>query len=224
MITLYIKTHRITGLKYFGKTERDDPFKYKGSGLLWRRHIKKHGYDIDTEIYFQTESEEEAIREAVIFSKVNDIVNSDLWANLTDENGIGGWVKGSPNPGVSKALKGVPKSKEHIENAAKPRRGKHYPNISKALKGISFTLERCEKISKALNGRILTDEHRENIGKGESQNWIIVPPSGDKFIVTNLRKFCDENDLHFSHMYVVAQGKRKQHKGYKCKKVEGEKT
>ena len=49
MVTLYIKTHNKTGLKYFGKTKQD-PFTYKGSGLYWKRHIEKYGYDVNTEI------------------------------------------------------------------------------------------------------------------------------------------------------------------------------
>jgi hypothetical protein len=38
---LYIKTHSVTGLKYFGKTTKD-PFRYKGSGVYWVRHLKVH--------------------------------------------------------------------------------------------------------------------------------------------------------------------------------------
>ena len=35
MTTLYIKTHKITGLKYFGKTTLN-PFTYNGSGSHWK--------------------------------------------------------------------------------------------------------------------------------------------------------------------------------------------
>ena len=42
-IYLYVKQHSITGLKYFGKTTKIDPFLYKGSGKYWQRHIKKYG-------------------------------------------------------------------------------------------------------------------------------------------------------------------------------------
>ena len=49
-IYLYVKTHNKTGLKYLGKTISKDPIKYKGSGLYWRNHITKHGYDVTTEI------------------------------------------------------------------------------------------------------------------------------------------------------------------------------
>ncbi len=45
---LYIKTHNKTGMKYFGKTVSEDPEKYSGSGVYWKRHIEKHGNDVTT--------------------------------------------------------------------------------------------------------------------------------------------------------------------------------
>ena len=39
---LYIKKHAVTGMLYVGTTIRD-PYKYLGSGTVWKRHIKKHG-------------------------------------------------------------------------------------------------------------------------------------------------------------------------------------
>jgi hypothetical protein len=63
MIQFYVKTHRQTGLKYFGKTTTNDASKYKGSGKRWRYHIAKHGYDVDTEIVGIFEDEETAQRD-----------------------------------------------------------------------------------------------------------------------------------------------------------------
>ena len=87
---LYIKTHNITGLKYFGKTVQD-PFKYKGSGTRWLNHIKKHGYNVTTEIlgYFTEEQECKTI--ALQFGIDNDIVKSNEWANLKEETIDGGF-------------------------------------------------------------------------------------------------------------------------------------
>ena len=48
---LYVKTHRITGLQYLGKTSRTDPYSYPGSGKRWRAHLDKHGYDFETKIF-----------------------------------------------------------------------------------------------------------------------------------------------------------------------------
>ena len=89
MIYLYIKTHNTTGLKYFGKTTKTDYHKYKGSGTYWLKHIKKHGYDVTTELVgvFNTDD----VRDyAVKFSIDNNIVESKEWANLEIETGLDG--------------------------------------------------------------------------------------------------------------------------------------
>lgn len=89
MMYLYLKTHNKTGLKYLGKTEQD-PFKYNGSGKYWKKHLKKHGYDIDTQILLQTEDAEEIKKAGISYSKLWNIVESDEWANFRPEEGDGG--------------------------------------------------------------------------------------------------------------------------------------
>jgi NUMOD3 motif len=88
---LYIKIHNKTGLKYFGKTSVKDPYKYAGSGVYWKKHIRKHGFDISTEIIGYYIDEEECRNDAIRFSEENDIVESDEWANLKEESLDGGW-------------------------------------------------------------------------------------------------------------------------------------
>ena len=93
---LMIKQHDVTGLKYFCKTINKDPIKYKGSGTVWRRHIKVHGTNITTLWYQLFLTKEEIHAYATKFSVENDIVNIrdengiKLWANLINENGIDG--------------------------------------------------------------------------------------------------------------------------------------
>ena len=92
---LYIKQHRITGLKYFGKTTKIDPVKYPGSGKHWTPHIKKHGRDQVDTIWFQLFLiKEECTEYAVRFSIENNIVSSKEWANQMIEDGLTG--NGSP--------------------------------------------------------------------------------------------------------------------------------
>lgn len=94
-IYLYIKTHNKTGLKYLGKTKSKDPYKYQGSGIVWKRHIEKHGYDVTTSILLMTEDKQELKNTGLFFSKLFDEVNSKEWANLMEEYGQGGaWNKG----------------------------------------------------------------------------------------------------------------------------------
>lgn len=89
MIYLYKKTHKKTGLKYLGKTTQD-PYKYNGSGVYWERHLKTHGYDIETEILFETLNKEELKEQGLYYTKLWNIVESDEWANLKPETGDGG--------------------------------------------------------------------------------------------------------------------------------------
>lgn len=92
---LYVKTHSITGLKYFGKTTKD-PFKYPGSGVHWKRHLRKHGKEHVTEIIAVFDDPDECEKFALEFSQKNDIVESAAWANLIPENGKDGFTPGHP--------------------------------------------------------------------------------------------------------------------------------
>lgn len=94
---LYVKTHNKTGLKYLGQTKQD-PFKYRGSGKRWLNHIKKHGYDVDTEILLETSNKEELKETGIYYSDLWNIVYSDKWANIVTERANGGdTISNHPN-------------------------------------------------------------------------------------------------------------------------------
>jgi len=107
LVYLYIKTHNITQLKYFGKTINENIHNYKGSGLYWKRHIKKHNYNVTTELYGIFYEDDPLLEEVALdFSKRNNIVDSNDWANLTEENGLdGGIIKWDENNIKIEALK-----------------------------------------------------------------------------------------------------------------------
>lgn len=210
MITLYIKTHRQTGLRYFGKTTRTDPHRYCGSGKHWIRHIKKHGYNCETEIVGVFDNVEEATAVALQFSQDNDIVSSPLWANLKEENGIDGNAKG------------IVFSDEWIEN------------LKKARSTVVMKEETKEKIRKSHTGKKreeFSQEWRDNIGNSHrgkkrprqsellSKQWIVTDPHGNNKIISNLSKFCLENQLNAASMGRVACGDWKHHKGWLCQRV-----
>jgi hypothetical protein len=88
-IYLYVKTHRVTGLKYLGKTKQN-PYKYKGSGKYWKDHLRKHGNLIDTEILGTYQKSEELKTWGLYYSNLWNIVEDSTWANLKPEDGDGG--------------------------------------------------------------------------------------------------------------------------------------
>lgn len=89
-IYLYVKTHNKTGLKYLGKTSQE-PFRYLGSGVRWRKHLKKHGIDISTEILCESHDPQYIKEQGIYYSLLWDVVNSKEWANLKIEEGDGGF-------------------------------------------------------------------------------------------------------------------------------------
>lgn len=118
-IYLYIKLHTKTGLKYFGKTVKRDPYVYLGSGLHWKRHLKLHGKEyVRTLQVWAFDDLTRCSAFALKFSSDNNIVLSDTWANIIPENGMdGGSPKGryrrkntvEGNKNISESLKGKPK-------------------------------------------------------------------------------------------------------------------
>lgn len=89
MYYLYIKQHNVTGLKYLGYTSSQDPYKYRGSGTYWKRHIKKYGYNVITTILLATLDKQDIKVTGIFFSKLFNVVKSKEWANLDLEEGQG---------------------------------------------------------------------------------------------------------------------------------------
>lgn len=145
MITyLYVKRHRVTGLKYFGKTSKQDPLLYLGSGKHWLRHIKKHGKEfVETLQIWKFSDLNECSTFALKFSSDNQIVESKEWANLKPENGLDG--------GTSKT--GLALNADHKRK------------ISESLKGRVVSEETRQKLSEAMTGRTRSDDHCLAISK-----------------------------------------------------------
>jgi hypothetical protein len=63
-----------------------------------------------------------------------------------------------------------------------------------------------------------TDNQKQKAAEANQRNWIIINPDGKEYSVTNLRKFCRDNDLSNSNMCSVSTGKLNHYKGWKCKR------
>lgn len=126
-IYLYVKTHKITGLKYLGKTNSKNPHKYPGSGVYWTDHLKKHGNNVATEILHECKDNDEVRERGLYYSQLWNIVDAvdehgkKVWANLEPESGNGGtgWGYGDDNiakrPAVAEKIKKTRSTPEHKE-------------------------------------------------------------------------------------------------------------
>ena len=187
---LYIKTHNITGLKYFGKTT-NDPYNYYGSGKYWLAHLKKYGYNISTEILGYFADEQQCKEVANTFSISNNIVESSEWANLVNENGLDGgdtsryrkYLPMSDNQRLllsqantgkipwNKGTKGISKGNRHpCSEETKLKlsilnKGKQLSEETKKKMSVSRKGKKRPEASIWLTGRPVSDSTKEKISK-----------------------------------------------------------
>lgn len=90
---LYIKQHSVTGKLYLGKYSGTRVEKYVGSGKYWADHLKIHGKEHVVTLWYCLFFDVESLTNAAkTISQLCDIVKSDAWANLVEEDGLmGGW-------------------------------------------------------------------------------------------------------------------------------------
>lgn len=160
-IYLYVKQHFITGLKYFGKTERLNPYKYMGSGKYWSNHIKTHGNLIETLEVWGFDDQETCTTFALTFSKNNNIVESEEWANLKFENGLDGG--GFSISEESRRKMSVAATGRKLSETQKIK-------ISIANTGRKLSEETKKKMCIARKNRITSDETRRKMSIAKMGN------------------------------------------------------
>lgn len=99
------------------------------------------------------------------------------------------------------------------------KKGKHPGSHHKPNLGRKWSDEYKQNMSIICKGIKKTQEHKNKISESKSRNWLITTPDGIKVTISNLEKYCKENNLRSSKMYCVASKTRKHHKGYVCERA-----
>jgi len=204
--SVYKITNNINGKSYTGahvtKNPNDD---YMGSGKIIRQAIEKYGKEnFSKEILYIADTEKE------MYEKEKELIEIGPRSYNIVEGGSGGWsyvnslgpISGETKKKISEAQKG--------ENSA--RWGKKQSEETK------------KKISEANKGRPAWNKGKKHTqaqidksAAGHAKDYIITYPDGHEEKITNLAKWCRENNLHANCLTAVAKGKRKHHHGYKVR-------
>jgi len=169
-IYLYVKTHLVTGLKYLGQTQNSDPHSYPGSGMYWKLRLKKHGSLYNTEILKECQDKDELKRWGMYYSALWNVVESDEWANLTEEKGDGGRMSAEVRARIGEAGRGrVPwnkgknvwsaKERNRISQQNRDRPPQSQETIAKRV--AKTTGQTRIKMSAAQKGRTFSEETRQ---------------------------------------------------------------
>jgi hypothetical protein len=203
---LYLKVHDVTGLKYLGQTQKD-PVTYCGSGVYWKAHLSKHGSEHSTKILRECQTKEELKEWGLYYSQLWNIVESDEWANLKEEQGDGGRQSEEVRMRISQAGKGrtpwnkgkqiwVESQRAKIGQRNRARGPQSSETIAKRVSktlGRKRTQETKDRIGSSKKGIPLSQSHKDKL-KGPRPNskvWnqgLKLPSSAaaKKWIVTNL--------------------------------------
>lgn len=150
IIYLCVKTHAITGLKYLCQTKKKNPFKYSGSGIDWKTHLKLNGTNHHTEIIKECSSHEELSFWGRYYSTLWNIVSGQddfgnkIWANRIPETGGGsGAMPGIHNPMFGVTGKQHPCSRDQTgnKNPMYGKIGKDNPNFGQKRPGHSAKMK-----------------------------------------------------------------------------------
>jgi|LakMenEpi03Aug12_release.lakeMendotaPanAssembly.Ray.scaffolds.fasta_scaffold114198_2 hypothetical protein len=116
MIYLYVKTHKVTGLRYLGKTTKSDYHAYPGSGKAWLQHLKEHGKEYETLLLRECLSQKDLHYWGRYYSNLwrvtsaMDDYGNLIYANMIPETG-GGALYGELNPSKRPEVKESKKQK-----------------------------------------------------------------------------------------------------------------
>jgi hypothetical protein len=227
-----------TYIWYRTDKEKPEPFYVgKGKGKRFEKYHNKHFDNIVKKheklgikplvgFYYKGPSEEMAYKNemALIAKFGRKCLGTGPLINLT-EGGEGGCPSGDQHWNYGKkaskemrkklslAHLGIKPSEDSKKKNSESNKGKH---------NFKHTKESIEKMSRNRKGIEAWNKGKtsEVISNVKSQNWVVIFPDSHEEQIKNLTKFCKEYKLNQGKMSSVASGKRKQHKGFKCKKLE----
>lgn len=201
---LYIKRCKVTGLLYFGKTVSKYVETYTGSGKYWICNFKKYGRENIETIWYCLFTDIFTLQEfALTFSKQQNIIESELWANLTYEDGLSGVISEATREKARLSAKGRVQTPE--DRLKKSIAHKNKPVSQKSLDNLKL----CRSITK---------EQWDISAEWCRKWWCFTDPDGNEHITKYFKKFCIDNDLKYESMCNQRAGQQKHVKGWTAKK------
>lgn len=174
---IYKTTNLINNKIYIGKhkAKKFDP-KYKGSGVILQRAIKKYGVkNFKVEIIKWFETLEDLNNGEKYYIKLYNSQNRDIGYNRS-EGGDGGSYYENLTQEEKERIK--EKQRQARENWTDEFRKTYYEKLSKTSKGRVQSLETRQKKSQSLMGHKVSEETRKKIA--DTKNTFYQTPEGEQ--------------------------------------------
>jgi group I intron endonuclease len=209
---IYVITNLKNGKQYVGQTTRSIETRWKHhcwystaihTNMPIAKAIKKHGKE-----NFKIEAIETC-------STLEELNRRELfWCKKFNAFSPNGYNLRAGDQYIIK--KGTIKN---IRRSIKPISEETRQKLSESHKGYIVTESTKKKLSELNKGKRGTDYCYERASEVLSLWYKVISPTGDVFIIKNMKKFCNIMDLSPSCMCLVANGKAIHHKKWKCWKL-----
>jgi len=205
--------------------------------------IKKYGFVFFYwEVIDECKIEKLNERESYYIKKLKSHVSEGGYNLTFGGEGVSGWKHDNiTKKKISKRTKELWKDLEYRKKIhtieSRKKRSKTVSIISKenfkspeykkkhleAVREFTKSKEFKRKRSKIMNNLYKNSLERKKQGERVSKKWFITSPTGESFVIKNLKKFCKENFINGFHdgLYRVSKGIQDNYKNWKCEKVEG---
>lgn len=203
---------------------------YVGSSVNIKKRINRHFNDLKNgkhsspqlqntfnkygDCSFNVEIIEEFTNGSITLKELHSIEQKylDKFKPYLKENGFNTCpIAGSPNQ-----IKLTEETKKKISNSLKGRKRtqSECENISKGKKGKRMNQDSIEKMRFTKTGQKQSEESIEK----RARDYSLIDSNGVIYKGKNLKRFCDEHELHRNNIIMVLNGKRKSHHGFKLYK------
>lgn len=118
---------------------------------------------------------------------------------------------------------GSSKSQETRKKISETKKKQYAEGMVHPMLGRTHAPEVKLKMSQQRKGKKFSQQYKDNLKKVRcekkccfTKHWLVISPTSEETVVFGLGEFCRNNSLSQSHMFNVAKGQRKHHKGWKC--------
>ncbi len=207
---IYKATNKINGKIYIGQTTYPLDIRIKEHIKSTRRRKSRYYFHKAIKKYGEENFKWEIIAKCNSLKELNQSEIDMIKKYKTFECGYNLTIGGEGKSGY----KHTDETKKKISESLKGEKNFFY--------GKHHTQETIQKISEAQKGKKGFNYGKYGQKSSIAKKYIIVTPEGEKIFVHGLVDFCrnyKKEKLYHADLVKVANGKRKHHKGYKCKRL-----
>lgn len=124
------------------------------------------------------------------------------------------------NLGKKQSAETIAKRVWAMTGKKRPQQTIKYAGSGNPFFGKHHTAQSIEKNRIAHFGNKPSKRTIESVIRACSKQWLVIKPDGVEVLVINLTQFCKDNSLSFDQMAAIGNGRRMQHRGWKCRKID----